>query len=123
MKLFKLIFVAPERPTILQQNKLNSTSYMFSWRAPDVTNGDLTSYVISCDPQVNGLGIISQNVSGGDETMATLSGLENGVTYSCSVKAQKSDGSSPPSEPVTFTTDEAGDLFHFGCVFLFEVRM
>ena len=113
-----LISVAPERPTDLQQTELNSTSYMFSWQVPVVTNGDLTGHVMSCDPQVDGLGIISRNVSGGDETMATLSGLENGVTYNCSVKAQNSAGSSPPSEPVTFTTDEAGGLFHFGCMFI-----
>ena len=112
-----LISVAPGRPTDLQETELNSTSYMFSWRAPNVTNGDLTGHVMSCDPQVDELGIISRNVSAG-ETMATLSGLENGVTYSCSVKAQNSAGSSPPSEPVTFITDQAGDLFHFACMFI-----
>ena len=114
-----LISVAPERPTDLQETELNSTSYMFSWRAPDVTNGDLTGHVMSCDPQVDGLGIITRNVSGGDETMATFSGLENGVTYTCSVKAQNSAGSSPPSEPVTFTTDEAGVTFFISHVCLF----
>ena len=113
-----LISVAPGPPTELQQTELNSTSYMFSWRAPDVTNGDLTGHVMSCDPQVDGLGIISRSVGGG-ETMATLSGLENGVTYRCSVKAQSSAGSSPPSEPVTFTTDEAGVTCFISHVCLF----
>ena len=90
---------------------------MFSWQVPDITNGVLTGHVMSCDPQVDGLGIRVRSV-GGNEMMATLSGLENGVTYRCSAQAQNSGGSSPPSEPVTFTTDEAGDLFHFAYTIL-----
>ena len=83
------------------------TSYRFSWTAPSVTDGVPTGYTLSCVPSLEGIATLTTTTQS-DQTTATVSNLENGVTYSCTVTATNSAGSSPPSNTLTVTTDESG---------------
>ena len=115
-ELFVSNCVAPEPPTSLQFSKLTPTSYSFSWVPPAVTNGILIAHMISCDPQLDGLEVITRSAGSDEISGVVVENLEKGVTYECFVQVQNNVGLSLPSSPVTFTTDEAG-MYQYDLVF------
>ena len=83
-------------------------SYMCNWMAPNETNGALTGYQLTCEPQLDGIptppAMTSSMVS------ATISNLRNGVNYSCTVRARNEAGLSQASGSDSFFTTEIGML-------------
>ena len=77
--------------------------------APTVTNGVLTGYELTCQPGLEGIPqpppVLSPSM-----TSATVSSLNNGVNYTCSVRAGNEGGISLPSAPTSFYTSEIGRL-------------
>ena len=79
---------------------VNDTAVMLNWTTPENTFGSITVYIIMCQPEISVLPTISVSVSG-SATSATVSGLENGARYNCSVAAQNDAGLlSEPSIPL-----------------------
>ncbi|MHB1584575.1 MAG: fibronectin type III domain-containing protein [Acidimicrobiales bacterium] len=67
----------------------------FVWNAPSSSGGStIISYTVTCSPSG------SSTVSG---TSATITGLSNGVTYTCSVGARNAVGTGSSSGAVTVT--------------------
>ena len=80
----------------------SSTGLQLSWSPPEpqLRNGEITSYTISC----------SSSSSSTDTTSITeyiVTGLSPNTEYTCSVRATNSAGTGPP-ETVTATTLETG---------------
>ena len=96
---------------MLQAVQEGPTSYRFSWTAPSETDGVPTGYTLSCVPSLEGIPTLIITIQS-DQTTATINNLENGVTYSCTVTATNSGGSSPPSNTLSVTAAESGkDIF------------
>ena len=100
--------VAPEPPQMFQISSVTTTDISFLWQAPNVTNGMLTGYQLSCKPELL-TGISSPPILSAGSTVNTtmLPNLSPGVRYNCSIVASNSAG---PSDPVyaVGTTTEAG---------------
>ena len=83
----------------------SSTSLQLSWSPPEpqLRNGEITSYTISCSSS-------SSSSPSTDTTSVreyTVTGLSPNTEYTCSVRATNSAGTGPP-ETVTATTLEDG---------------
>ena len=74
--------------------------------APAVTNGVLTGYELECMPGLEG--IPPPPVATPSATSATVSGLRNGVNYTCTVRARNEGGLSLASAPTSFYTIQIG---------------
>ena len=97
------VTAAPDPPTALQGTPSTDPavtcvcpSITFTWAAPNVTNGesDILDYEVTCISA----GLPDVAVSS-NTTSATVSDLENGATYCCTVTARNVYHSSMPSEP------------------------
>ena len=88
---------------------ITTMSLSFSWQAPTVTNGGLTGYNLSCQPELPA-GIPSPSILTPGPTMNTaeLGSLFPGVRYNCSIVAMNTAGSSGPVHDVG-TTPETGN--------------
>ena len=89
---------------------VSDTAVTLSWTAPVNTFGNLIANILTCRPEIQDplLVTVSVNVSG-SETFATVSGLENGAKYNCSVEAQNEAGLvSDPSGSLRIVAAEAG---------------
>ena len=81
-------------------------SYSCNWMAPAVTNGMLSGYELECLPGLEG--IPPPPVATSSMTSATVSGLRNGVNYTCTVRARNAGGLSLASAPTSFYTIQIG---------------
>ena len=100
--------VAPNPPEMFQITSVTTTSLSFSWQTPTITNGVLTGYQLSCQPELQGIPSLYQNLTPGPTmNTAELPDLFSGVRYNCSIVANNSAGSSDPVYAVG-TTTEAG---------------
>ena len=70
---------------------VNDTAVMLNWTTPENTFGSIIAYIIICQPEISALPTVGVNVSG-SVTSASVSGLENGARYNCSVVAQSDAG-------------------------------
>ena len=98
--------VAPGPPRMFQITSVTTTSISFSWQAPAVTNGILTGYQLTCQPELP-TGIPSPPTlrTGSTVNTAMLSNLFSGVRYNCSIVARNSEGPSDPVYAVGTTTE------------------
>ena len=100
--------VAPNPPEMFQITSVTTTSLSFSWQTPTITNGVLAGYQLSCQPELQGIPSLYQNLTPGPTmNTAELPDLFSGVRYNCSIVANNSAGSSDPVYAVG-TTTEAG---------------
>ena len=78
----------------------------FSWDPPseDLRNGVITGYLLSCDPQPEGLPMTYEQ---SEVVNITVGGFEVYTTYTCRVSASTSAGEGP-SATVVITTLETG---------------
>ena len=100
--------VAPEPPQMFQISSVTTTNINFLWQAPAVTNGALTGYQLSCQPELP-VGIPSPPTlsPGATVNTAVLPNLFPGVRYNCRIMANNSAGLSDPVYAVD-TTAETG---------------
>ena len=85
--------------------------YTLSWSPPTESNGVITGYLLECVPQAD-LSLLPITDSTTDTTLTVSTGLNHGVSYTCTVTAMNEGGPSPPSEPVSFRTDEICKLVY-----------
>ena len=85
---------------------VTTTTISFSWQKPAVTNGMLTGYNLSCQPELP-VGISSPPIFMTEPTVNTtlFPDLFPGVRYNCSVVATNSAGGSDPVYAVGTTTE------------------
>ena len=81
-------------------------SLTFNWLVPNVTNGDILDYSLTCVSE----GIPTPPSVTSTTTSATISNLENGLRYCCTVTARNAEGDSMPSEQQCVSTIEIGKL-------------
>ena len=79
-------------------------SIAFTWAAPSVTNGDILDYQVTCTSAAG----LPNAVVTSSTISATLSNLENGARYCCTVTARNAQGSSVPSDAHCTSTVEIG---------------
>ena len=111
-------FTGPdEPPQNVMAMAITSTKVKVSWEeVPAINqNGEITTYEIQYVPLETFEGQISTNTvntSNGSVLMIVLTGLEEYVEYTISVRAYTSEGSGPYSDPVTemTNTDSKGEL-------------
>ena len=91
---------------MFQITSVTTTTISFSWQAPTVTNGILTGYQLSCQPELP-TGIPSPPTLSPGPTVNTamLPNLSPGVRYNCSIVASNSAGPSDPVYAVGTTTE------------------
>ena len=80
----------------------------FTWLPPNVTNGDILDYNVTCVSELEGIATSSVTSL---TTSATVSDLENGVQYCCTVTARNVVGTSAPSMTQCFSTVMIGKIF------------
>ena len=82
-----------------------SSSITVQWGAVNCIdhNGDITGYSVRYG--VQGSGTQTVNVSGGEATMTTISGLESSTNYSIEVAAVNNAGTGVYSDAVISETD------------------
>ena len=86
----------PDAPTALTATPGNGSATL-SFTAPNSNGAPVSAYTAQCNPG---------NVPGGGAAPPiTVTGLTNGLTYSCSVAAINSVGTGPYSAPVSVTPD------------------
>ena len=100
-------------PTAVAVNGVSSTTIMVSWGPVPLIdqNGIITEYEVMYEPLETFNGSIetqTANVSGSDMTI-TLTGLEEFVNYSISVRAYTSVGAGPYSNEGFAVTNESGE--------------
>ena len=102
--------VASGPPRMFRITLMTTTSLSFSWQAPTVTNGGLTGYTLSCQPELP-VGIPSPSILTPGSTMITaeLGSLFPGVRYNCSISATNRAASSDPVHAVGNTTESGDD--------------
>ena len=104
-------FTGPdEPPQNVMAMAISSTKVKVSWEeVPAINqNGEITTYEIQYVPLETFEGQISTdtvNTSNGSVLMMELTGLQEYVEYTISVRAYTSEGSGPYSDPVTERTD------------------
>ena len=90
-----------------------------SWATPDPTNGDITSYTISCRENGTMSDFVLREVVLGMETTVQLTGLSPFTAYECFVTANTSVGAGNASNSYVEITNEAGRLiFEFYMLYL-----
>ena len=82
-------------------------SISFTWLPPNVTNGDILDYTVTCNPDLEGIATSSVTSV---NTSAAVSDLENGVRYCCTVTARNIVGTSAPTMAQCFSTVVIGTL-------------
>ena len=87
---------------------VNDTAMVLGWTAPANTFGSLVAYIVTCGPEIPELLVITVNASS-TGTSATVSGLENGARYNCSVRALNAALLSDSSVPITIHAQEIGE--------------
>ena len=88
--------VVPDPPEMFQITSVTTISLSFSWRAPTATNGVLTGYQLSCQPELPESSSPHKLSLGPAESAAMLPDLSPGVRYNCCIAARNSEGSSEP---------------------------
>ena len=86
-------------------------SLTFNWLVPNVTNGDILDYSLTCVSE----GIPTPPSVTSTTTSATITNLENGLQYCCTVTARNEHGTSLPSVAQYISTIEIGiwfSMFH-----------
>ena len=81
-------------------------SLTFNWLVPNVTNGVILDYSLTCVSE----GIPTPPSVTSTTTSATISNLENGLRYCCTVTARNAQGDSMPSEQQCISTIEIGKI-------------
>jgi titin len=89
---------APSAPTISSASSTTSSA-SFSWSAPADNGSPITSYTVSCVSANGG----TTRTSTGAATTQTVSSLDPGKNYSCSVTAQNAVGTSSASAAKVLT--------------------
>ena len=84
---------------------MTSSSITVQWGPVDCIhhNGDITGYTVQYGVQ-GSVSIERKNISGGDSTEMTLTGLANTTTYYIEVAAENSAGIGEYSNPLTVIT-------------------
>ena len=82
------------------------TSLTFSWSPPSTAHIP-TGYRLTCTPLLKGISIPEALVLSPEATIATVTGLNPGVTYNCSIATVNPVGSSK-LQTLTPTTVESG---------------
>ena len=82
-------------------------SVSFTWLPPNVTNGDILDYNVTCVSELEGIATSSVTSL---TTSATVSNLENGVQYCCSVTARNVVENSVPTMAQCFSTVVIGKV-------------
>ena len=106
---------APNPPRNFMITVEGATTLTFSWDPPDPENGTPESYVLTCDPEMEGIPSpagFPRTIPAGDPPVSvtvTLSVFRPGVTYNCGVFASNDAGDSV-SVTDSATTLEAGVL-------------
>ena len=93
---------------VASTNPADPPSLRFTWLAPNVTNGDILDYRLTCAvPE----GVPMPRDVTSLTTSAMISSLNNGVEYCCTVSARNIQGHSMPSLPRCVRTVEIGMCF------------
>ena len=102
--------IAPGPPELFQITLVTTTHVDFSWQTPTITNGVLTGYRLSCQPELPA-GIPSPPIlsTGPTVNTALFPDLSPGVRYNCSIVASNSGGSSNPVHAVGTTTETGAE--------------
>ena len=102
--------IASGLPRMFRVTLRTTTSLSFSWQAPTVTNGRLTGYNLSCQPELPA-DIPSPSIFTPGPTMNTaeLGSLFPGVRYNCSIVAMNTAGSSDPVHAIGNTTETGNE--------------
>ena len=93
---------------VASTNPAEPPSISFTWLPPNVTNGNILDYNVTCVSELAGIATSSVTSL---TTSATVSDLENGVQYCCSVTARNVVGNSAPSMTQCFSTVVIGKIF------------
>ena len=90
---------------------VTTTTANISWSPPTTFNpSNIIRYDIELSEEQFGLATIEVNTLG---TSVIVTGLEEYNTYQCKVAAVSSSQVGESSSPVTFTTLEAGKVWHY----------
>ena len=95
---------------MFQITSVTATSLSFSWQAPTVTNGVLTGYQLSCQPELPEISSPHQLSLAPAESGAILHDLSPGMRYNCCIAARNSEGSSKLVYAIE-TTLEIGTVY------------
>ena len=88
----------------------------FSWDPPseNLRNGVITGYLLSCDPQPEGLPMTYEqsdfNEMGG--VVTTVSGLAPSTTYNCTVLASNIAGNAPTARAIATTGEDCMHIIY-----------
>ena len=96
------LFTAPSSAPEMFEAVPGERQVVFSWSPPPITqqNGPLTSYTLSCSPSLPSQPLTIPLES---RPSLTVTGLSPNTDYTCSVTADNSRGSGPPTN-LEFTT-------------------
>ena len=97
---------------VASTNPAESPTIAFTWLPPNVTNGDVVDYRVTCSPELEGITTSSVTSL---TTSATVSDLENGVQYCCTVTARNVVGTSLPTMSQCFSTVAIGKILKHLC--------
>ena len=104
------VYTASTPPRMLEgvasTNPAEPPSLTFNWLVPNVTNGNILDYSLTCVSE----GIPTPPSVTSTTTSATISNLENGLRYCCTVTARNAQGNSMPSKQQCISTIEIGKL-------------
>ena len=128
--LLLLVPSAPEHP-VVSRIVSSPLDLLVTWTSPSEPNGVIESYTVYCykpttnfgngtqqysesgsgmqQPDVRDESIYAHTIVLGNETQATVTGLEPYTTYNCYVVANTSAGAGDPSFAHAATTDESGE--------------
>ena len=90
---------------MFQITSVTTTSITLSWMTPTVTNGVLTGYQLSCQPELPSIPSPPTLSPGPTMNTAMLPNLSPGVRYNCSIMVSNSAGLSDPVYAVGTTTE------------------
>jgi hypothetical protein len=89
---------APGQPTFVVASPLNASAAV-QWSPADPHGSPVTGYSVTCTSSDGGPAGSNHAVTG---TSSTVTGLKNGKTYICAVKATNSVGDGPPGASTPF---------------------
>ena len=95
-------------PVDVSGTVVNSTSGFFTFQSPpiDQLNGVLTGFTITCTPSHSSLPTVTSTISITTGGSLTVTDLQPGAVYTCSVAANNSHGSGPPANVFILTPEE-----------------
>ena len=100
-----ILLEKPSPPTNIKAQSSAPQTIEITWDVPLVTNGQITSYIVSYTSQANGQKR-NRTIGSNQKRQITLSLSDNilsGVTYNVFVQAVNAFGTSDPSEVVSVT--------------------